>query len=98
MLSKLQITKTVDEKVDKDAYVPIVPTRKNRRTQMQLKFAHDVYGDTGLPFRSYLRVDAVYEAPMEVLEEQLSFGRHLQLKQQSFDSLHGFMMRRRLAG
>jgi hypothetical protein len=87
----MQITTTLDDSVDEDMYVPIAPSRKNRHTNLQMKLCDDPFGDTGLPYRSFLRVDAVYEVPSEILEEQFSYGRHLELQAKSFRSLLHFM-------
>lgn len=69
--------------------MPIAPTGKNHKTWMQLKFCDDVYGDTGLSQRSFLQVDKIYEVPEAILQEQLNFRRHLQLKQNSYDGFSG---------
>ena len=53
-------------------------------------------GTTGLPLRSFLRVDAVHEVPLEILEEQASHGRHLQLQEKSYHGLMHFMRQKQL--
>ncbi|KAL7941520.1 hypothetical protein V8C42DRAFT_334810 [Trichoderma barbatum] len=90
------ITKTISPDVNLDLYVPIAPSRKNRKTNMQLHFCDDPYGDAGLlPFLSYLRVDKVYEVPQHLLVQELSWGRHLELKQDSYDRLLRFIKKTR---
>ena len=61
---------------------------------MQLKFCDDPYGITGLPYRSFLRVDVVHEVSLEILEPQISYGRHLELRQDSYRRLLNFMGQR----
>ena len=65
---------------------------------MQLKFAHDIYGNLGLPYRSYLRVDRVYEADRGVLLEYMGQLGHLRLKQGSYKMLLDFMRRKGTLG
>ena len=86
-----QVTKTVNEHIDNDFYIPIRPTPKNRKTNMQLKLCDDPWGDTGFSWRSLLRVDAVHEVPREILVEQRSYGRQLELQEQSYNRLLHFM-------
>ncbi|KAI2602036.1 hypothetical protein GGR54DRAFT_555743 [Hypoxylon sp. NC1633] len=76
------ITDTIDPRVDSDLYIPIHPTPKNRRTNMQLKIAHNSYGNNGLPFLSYLRVDKVYEVPRDILRDE-----GMELKVRSYNSV-----------
>lgn len=92
------ITSTFANDVDPDLYVPIHPTRKNRRTNMQLKLSDDPIGTRGLYYAgcSFLRVDALHEVPMEILEPQISHGRHLELKEQSYRGLIHFLKQRQI--
>lgn len=61
---------------------------------MQLRLCDDPLGVAGLPYRSFLRIDAVHEVPLEVLEGELSWGRQLELKAQSYRNLLSFMRRK----
>ncbi|KAH8744460.1 hypothetical protein F5883DRAFT_439902 [Diaporthe sp. PMI_573] len=90
------VTKTIDERVHSDFYLPIYPTRKNRDTNMQLKLCDDPLGTTGFSWRSYLRVDLIYAVPRQILEEQLSYGRHLELQERSYRGLQQFLNERQI--
>ncbi|KAL7811340.1 hypothetical protein V8C26DRAFT_221887 [Trichoderma gracile] len=57
------ITTTVSPGIDRNLFVPIAPTPRHAVTNMQLHLADDPYGNRGLPRRSYLRVNRVYEVP-----------------------------------
>jgi len=61
---------------------------------MQLRLAHDPYGLQGFPLKSMLRADALLEVPLEILTEQLSHGRHLGLKEKSYNGLLHFLRTR----
>lgn len=68
------VTVTSTQAADVDTLlVPIAPSPKNRDTNMQLNIANVGFGWSGrllyrLQFNSYLRVDKVYEVPLNVLE------------------------------
>lgn len=67
-----KVTSTQAADVD-TLLVPIAPSPKNRDTNMQLNIANVGFGWSGrllyrLQFNSYLRVDKVYEVPLNVLE------------------------------
>ena len=70
----------IDKRVNNDFYTPIRPMPKNRNTNVQLRLCYNPLDTMGFPWRSFLRVDVVYKVPLEILEEELSFGRHLQLQ------------------
>ncbi|KAL6856747.1 hypothetical protein J3F83DRAFT_751677 [Trichoderma novae-zelandiae] len=90
------ITTTRSPGIDGNLFVPIAPMPRHPVTKMQLHLADDPYGDRGLPVRSYLRVNRVYQVPEEALVEQRSYGRDLELRQGSYDGLIGFMRNREL--
>lgn len=90
----LQVTSTQDPNIDPDLFVPIEPSPKNRKTDMQLKVAN-VGRTWKLPKRSYLRVDKVYEVPRDVLEPYLHAKvEHVELQLKSHKRLMGFMKAR----
>ncbi|KAL6697175.1 hypothetical protein J3F84DRAFT_368212 [Trichoderma pleuroticola] len=86
-LEVVTITKSFSSKINKDLYIPIAPSPMNRRAHTQLHFCDDPYGNASLPFNSYVRVDEVYQVPQYVLEEVISWHRHLELKQSSYNAL-----------
>ncbi|KAI1396356.1 hypothetical protein F4819DRAFT_475529 [Hypoxylon fuscum] len=79
------ITSKKDDNVDSDLYVPILPTPKNRKTKMQLRLAHDPYGNI-LTYGSHLRVDRIYTVPRAILEEQ-----PCELLEKSYNGLKHFL-------
>ncbi|KAH0491949.1 hypothetical protein TgHK011_003350 [Trichoderma gracile] len=85
------ITTTVSPGIDRNLFVPIAPTPRHAITNLQLHLVDDPYGNRGLPRRSYLRVNRVYEVPDQALVEQRSHHRDLELQQESFDELIEFM-------
>ncbi|KAL6812565.1 hypothetical protein J3E69DRAFT_348912 [Trichoderma sp. SZMC 28015] len=89
-LEVVTTTKSFSSNVNKDLYIPIAPSPKNRQTNTQLHFCDDPDGDTGLPVNSYARVDKVYQVPQSVLEEVISWHRHLELTQSSYNALRRF--------
>ena len=92
----VQVTTTIDQCVDNDLYIPICPTPKNRKTNMQLKIRDDPLGTRGFYLRSFVRLDAVHEVPLDILQEQLSYGRQLELKAQSYRNLLHFMRQKNI--
>ncbi|KAL6812924.1 hypothetical protein GGI42DRAFT_313258 [Trichoderma sp. SZMC 28013] len=89
-LEVVTITKSFSPKVNKDLYIPIAPSPMNRRTHTQLHFCDDPYGDAGLLLESYVRVDKVYQVPKYILKEVISWHRHLELTQSSYNALTRF--------
>ncbi|KAL7910495.1 hypothetical protein GGI35DRAFT_368281 [Trichoderma velutinum] len=89
-LKVVTITKSFSPKVNDNLYIPIAPSPISR-TNIQLHLRDDPYGDAGLPFESYVRVDKVYQAPQYVLKEVMSWRRHLELEQSSYNELTEFV-------
>lgn len=93
----MQITTTIDPKVDKALFVPIVPARKNKVTGMHMHLCDNPYGRTGLVLPSFLRVDSLTDVPAEVLVPQQSQGKDMELQEQSYRSLLHFLRIRKLS-
>jgi len=83
----------VDQALDPDLYVPIAPSKKDRKTNMQLRLSHDVWGFAGLPLYSYLRVHELHAVPKSILSTELTGCRSisLELREKSYRGLRHFL-------
>lgn len=63
---------------------------------MQLHLSHDPLGLHGLPRYSYVRVHELHEVPRQILVDEWLHGKHLELKEKSYNGLAHFLRMRGL--
>lgn len=69
---------------------------KDQATGMQLHLCHNAYGTRVFRLRSFLRVDALHEVPLEFLVGQLGYGEHLEPRAKSYRGLQHFLRQKHI--
>jgi hypothetical protein len=89
-----QITSSADSTPQHIDYLPIYPSRKNQHKGVQLKLCNDWDGWTYMEKKSYVKVNEVYEIPLEDLRPAGNNGRQYELQIKSWDKMQNFLGRK----
>lgn len=77
MVRIVTITSTVDPNVDWEDYLPIYPSKKNQRTNIQLHLRSSADRWIEMDLRSYARVDTECIVPLDILKKTPERGCNL---------------------
>lgn len=89
-----QITSSAASTLQYIDYLPIYPSKKNQHSGIQLKLCNDWDAWTLTEKRSYVRMDGVYEVPVERLMPAGANGRQYELQSKSWDKVQNFLRNR----
>jgi len=85
-----QITSSADSTPEYIDYLPIYPSKKNQHNGVQLKLCNDWDGWTYMEKKSYVKVNEVYEIPLESLRPAGNNGRQYELQIKSWEKMQNF--------
>lgn len=74
-------------------YLPIYPSRKNQHSGIQLQLCNGLDAWTYTEKKSYVKMDEVYEIPLERLTAAGADGRQYELQSKSWDKAQSFLRR-----
>ena len=93
LIKREQITSSAASTAQYAMYLPIYPAKKNQSTGIQLKLCNTwEEGWTFMEKNSYVKLDVVYEMPVELLRAaEGANGRQLELQSKSWRRVEGFL-------
>ena len=86
-----QITSSAASTLQYIDYLPIYPSKKNQYSGVQLKLCNDWDAWTYTEKKSYVKMDEVYEIPVERLTAAGANGRQYELQSKSWDRVQNFL-------
>ena len=85
-----QITSSAASTLQYIDYLPIYPSKKNQHSGIQLKLCNGWDAWTYTEKRSYVKMDGVYEIPVERLTAAVANGRQYELQSNSWDKVQDY--------
>lgn len=85
------ITSSVDPNVDWRDYLPIRPSKKNRRTGIELYLRSSADRWVEMDLRSYARVDTECTVPLQILKKTPEEGLQFELSSKSLRSVQHYL-------
>ena len=86
-----QITSSAASTLQYIDYLPIYPSKRNRHSGIQLKLCNGWDAWTYTEKKSYVKMDEVYEIPVERLTATGANGRQYELQSKSWDKVQDFL-------
>ena len=86
-----QITSSAASTLQYIDYLPIYPSKKNQHSGIQLKLCNGWDAWTYTEKKSYVKMDGVYEIPVERLTAAGANGRQYELQSKSWDKVQDFL-------
>lgn len=86
-----QITSSAASTLQYIDYLPIYPSKKNQHSGIQLKLCNGWNAWTYTEKKSYVKMDGVYEIPVEHLTAAGANGRQYELQSKSWDKVQDFL-------
>ena len=89
-----QMTSSAASTLDYIDYLPIYPSKRNQHSGIQLKLCNGFDAWTYTEKKSYIKMDGVYEIPIERLTAAGASGRQYELQSKSWDKVQDFLRKR----
>ena len=86
-----QITSSAASTLQYIDYLLIYPSKKNQHSEIQLKLCNGWDAWTYTEKKSYIKMDEVYEIPVEYLRPAGANGRQYKLQSKSWDKVQDFL-------
>ena len=86
-----QITSSAASTLQYIDYLPIYPSKKNQHSGIQLKLCNGWDAWTYTEKKSYVKMDGVYEVPVEYLRAAGANGCQYELQSKSWDKVQDFL-------